>query len=87
MFFLPNFLKDGRIEMELVDSPIYVHFYVSPKDLQDFKDGVIEELYGYTEEFKSSSDTVHISVPLGKVSTNQDGDEFILTRVNFEREF
>jgi hypothetical protein len=61
--------------------------YFNPEYVEQFKDGEILMLYGYTKETKSVEDTVHLSIPLGKVVKTEVYGEYELNRANFEREF
>jgi hypothetical protein len=67
---------------------IYIHLYFNELEVERFKAGGKEVLFGFIKEVRTQNQKVHLSIPLGKVrqSTEIDG-AYILDRDDFEEEF
>jgi hypothetical protein len=67
---------------------IYINLYFNELDVERFKAGGKETLFGFTKEVRTQNQQVHLLIPLGKVTQSSEIDgAYILDRNDFKEEF
>ena len=59
---------------------LYINLYVNEIALNEFMFGNTSSIYGYTKPTKGLEDTVHLTVPLGKIYKTEVEGEFEIKR-------